>query len=584
MDLLIRFENPDNVDYKMLFYKGPRSRGIGKPIFNGETVVKKAAYGDVFCYKTIAEGYYTYKKAFIINEEDIAAGEKWISLSFDKKKNKGYEADSVNYWTDEVETKLVSGEYELHIDYELDTPAFSKDKAKHEFSTTKEYSEYVEAVCACNPAAKVYYLDEERKIPVVVISNEEKNEQESLHDLMCRMRENEHLKVMYQAQIHGNEPAAGEAALYAVKCFSQDEKLLQKMDIVIIPHVNPYGSEKFVRFADENKMNLNRDSLILESETTKKLREIYLGLMPEVFIDAHEFCGPFNDMFDEDNGNYLKMNDDIQVTCLNNLNRSQEIYIKEKEIIKNTLEQLKNKGFRCFCYKPGCDYSTSCGYTRIMNSLIFFIETNGIGRGKIHFERRVISQIETMKLLLGQIAEDAERIKDEVSYARVCRPDTFVLKHAVSEDDVLWISRLSYDFFGNVLGDKEEKSAYYNLSNAVKKMEFPKAYILDKKDNAVETVKEILVKNGVSYEELPAGSKIRAEVYKSWFGKKRWSHFKMMKLTEGAYVFKTNQIASNVIIASLEPEVEDMTKGNGIARPVDLFMKSYKKYPVYRIM
>ena len=135
MDLIIRFENPDNVNYNMLFFKGPRSRGIGKPIFNGETVVKDVQYGDVFCYKTFAEGYYTYKKAFIINEKDIANGEKWIPLIFDKKKNNGYEADSVNYWTDEVETKLVSGEYEIKKDYELDTPAFSEEKAMHEFTT-----------------------------------------------------------------------------------------------------------------------------------------------------------------------------------------------------------------------------------------------------------------------------------------------------------------------------------------------------------------------------------------------------------------------------------------------------------------
>ena len=583
MDLIIRFENPNNVNYKMLLFKGPRSRGIGKPIFNGETVVKDVQYGDVFCYKTFAEGYYTYKKAFIINEVDIANGEKWISLIFDKKKNSGYEADSVNYWTDEVETKLVSGEYEIKKDYELDTPAFSEGKAKHEFTTTDECIQYIEKICEKNDVVKRFFLDEERKIPVVVISNNIKSE-DSLQDAIRRIKENDHLKVMYQAQIHGNEPAAGEAALTVIKQTCQNKELLQKLDIVVIPNVNPYGSEKFVRFSDENKMNLNRDSLILESETTKKLRKIYLGLMPEVFIDAHEFCGPFNDMFDEEDGNYLKMNDDIQVTCLNNLNRSQKIYGKEKEIIAETLEQLAKKGFRCFCYRPTCDYSTSCGYTRIMNSFIFFIETNGIGRGKLYFDRRVVSQIEAMKLLLHYVGEKAEEIKKEVSLARISRPDSFVLKHTVDEEDIMWISRLSYDFFGNVKGDKEKKIAYYNLSKAVKIMDYPKAYVLDKKDKMTEKVKEILVENGAIFTELPEKSSLKAECYKEWFGKKYWSKKKDIKMKYGAYIFKTNQIASNVIIASLEPEVEDMTKGNGIARPVDLLMKSCKKYPVYRMM
>ena len=583
MDLIIRFENPDNVNYNMLFFKGPRSRGIGKPIFNGETVVKDVQYGDVFCYKTFAEGYYTYKKAFIINEKDIANGEKWIPLIFDKKKNNGYEADSVNYWTDEVETKLVSGEYEIKKDYELDTPAFSEEKAMHEFTTTDECVKYVEKICEENATINRFFLDDDKKIPVLVISNDITSE-ESLLAAIRKIKENNHLKVMYQAQIHGNEPAAGEAALTVIKQACQNEALLQKLDIVVIPNVNPYGSEKFVRFSDANKMNLNRDSLILESEMTKKLRKIYLELMPEIFIDAHEFCGPFNDMFDEEDGNYLKMNDDIQVTCLNNLNRSHKIYDKEKEIIAYTLEQLTNKGFRCFCYRPSCDYSTSCGYTRIMNSFIFFIETNGIGRGKLYFERRVVSQIEAMKLLLCQVAENAEEIKKEVALARECRPDRFVLKHTVDEEDVMWISRLSYDFFGNVKGDKEKKIAYYNLSKAVKSMNYPKAYVLDKKDKMTEKVKEILVENGAVFKELPEKSYLKAECYKEWFGKKYWAKKKEIKIKNGAYVFETNQIASNVIIASLEPEVEDMTKGNGIARPVDLLMKTCKKYPVYRIM
>lgn len=583
MDLVIRFENPDDINYKMLFYRGPRSRGIGKPVFNGETIVKDVEYGDVFCYKTFAEGYYTYKKAFIVNEADIANGEKWIRLSFDERKNNGYEADSVNYWTVEVETKLVSGKYEIKKDYELDTPAFSEEKAKHEFTTTDECIQYVKGICEENSVAKMFFLDDEKKIPVVIISYELKAE-ESLQDTITRIRENDHLKVMYQAQIHGNEPAAGEAALTVIKQICQNEGILQKMDVVVIPHMNPYGAEKFVRFSDEHKMNLNRDSLILESEMTKKLRKIYLELMPEVFIDAHEFCGPFNDMFDEEDGNYLKMNDDIQVTCLNNLNRSQEIYEKEKKIIKHTLKKLEEQGFRCFCYRPTCDYSTSCGYTRIMSSFIFFIETNGIGRGKIHFGRRVVSQIETMKLLLNQVAENAEAIKTEVACARASRPDEFILKHEVDEADVIWIPRLSYDFFGNVIGDREKKVPYCNLSKAAKIMPYPDAYILDKGDKMAEKVKDILVENGAVFEELPSMYVIKAECYKEWFGKKYWSKEKELKLREGAYIFRRNQIAYNVIIASLEPEVEDMTKGNGIARPVDLLMKNCKKYPVYRIM
>ena len=582
MDLILRFENSDKISCKLLLYKGPRSRGIGKPVLNSRSVLSNVKYGDVFCYKVYAEGYYTYKKAFIINESDIQKGEKWIKLSFDKRKNNGYEAESVNYWTEEVEKKLVSGEYELKNVLKLDTPAFSEEKAMHEFTTTDECIQYLKEICEGNPNATLFYLDDMKQIPVVVISDSIAKETD-LWKTIDTLKKNSRLKVMYQAQIHGNEPAAGEAALTAVKILSQDTELLKKADIVVVPHVNPYGSEKFVRFSDKNKMNLNRDSLILESETTKKLRKIYLGLMPEVFIDAHEFCAPFNGMFDEEEGNYLKMNDDIQVTCLNNLNRDQEIYRNEKKIIEYTLENLENKGFRCFCYRPTCDYSTSCGYTRSMSSFIFFIETNGIGRGKLHFERRVISQIEAIKLLISQVAQKSEEIKVLVEKARGEHPSEFVLKHEVSEEDVIWIRRPSFDFFGNVIGDQDKKEPYYNLDKAVKAMPYPKAYILDKSDKFTERIKGILKDNGAVFEELLPDSKIRAAKYKEWLGKKYWTREKEIKLKNGAYLFDLNQIASNVIIASLEPEVEDMTKGNGIARPADLLLQCGKKYPVYRV-
>ncbi|MCY8373281.1 M14 family zinc carboxypeptidase, partial [Bacillus haynesii] len=55
--------------------------------------------------------------------------------------------------------------------------------------------------------------------------------------------------VWLQGQIHGNEPAAGESALAIAEKLAgpYGDKVLDKINVIVVPRVNPDGSYQFNR-------------------------------------------------------------------------------------------------------------------------------------------------------------------------------------------------------------------------------------------------------------------------------------------------------------------------------------------------
>ena len=228
----------------------------------------------------------------------------------------------------------------------------------------------------------------------MIFTKEPLDDAETLDEALQRLAAGGRLKALYQAQLHGNEPAAGEGALAAVQKLAEiydggldsrssarkkncgktagAEKsscdmtecggiLTEAMDIVIIPFANENGSREFSRWetvcggencageiaasgsdngencvkeasaernraseigvsgSDGEKLDLNRDALLLRSEVTRAIHRIFCVLMPEIFIDAHEFSGRKRQVHEE-NGHYiLDSLDDIQITCVDHL-------------------------------------------------------------------------------------------------------------------------------------------------------------------------------------------------------------------------------------------------------------------------
>lgn len=84
------------------------------------------------------------------------------------------------------------------------------------------------------------------------------------------------IKVLFFAQQHGNEQSGKEGALLLAKTLIKPEYsyLFDKIDLVLIPQVNPDGSELNKR-RNANNMDLNRNHLIMTEPETNALHTFF---------------------------------------------------------------------------------------------------------------------------------------------------------------------------------------------------------------------------------------------------------------------------------------------------------------------
>jgi len=91
------------------------------------------------------------------------------------------------------------------------------------------------------------------------------------------------------ASQHGNEQSAKEAALWLIRDLATGklESLVKRINFLIIPQANPYGSF-FDKRRNEQDLDLNRDHVKLEAPEVEAIHHVFRAWMPEVTMDVHE--------------------------------------------------------------------------------------------------------------------------------------------------------------------------------------------------------------------------------------------------------------------------------------------------------
>ena len=587
----IIFETNKNVD--IVVFSTPNGMGEGTTVCDRRLTLEDAEAGFVFSYKAASAGFYTLISTVVIGEKDVAAGSKTVKIKLERRTGKGYEPELMYRWSDEIEDKMFGTEDLCNVDTNaLNTPAFCGETQGHRFTTLEEVVAFLQELERQSANAHLYFLDADRSIPVVLFTKTDLSEAKDLDSALTVMRTDGHLTIMYQAQIHGNEPASGEGALAVAEILAKDEVYLEKLDVALAPCVNRYGAEHFSRFGDTHKLNLNRDGLCLRSQIVRKLHWLYGRLMPEVFIDGHELAGRVSFVEKSERGYYLNHLDDIRIICVNNLNQGRGVFADAEKILCKTIVELQRQGFRTFFYKLSCDNTTSCGYARLRNSYTFLIESNGINLGKQHFARRVLSQREAVLSILRQASDKADTICRIVKNAREqmifmggrdAGENRFVLKHQASQESGIDVLRPSYDFFGRPVGNPGKMDRAYNIDTCIRSRLRPAAYLLPKGVEGTTEAAEILAANGAAYYELKNGAKVRAIQYSVSEDGILIGDEQTVIFEEGAYVFPMNQEGANVIAASLEPDVDDTVESKGSFVQAGILKKTESgDYPLYR--
>ncbi|MFN8255482.1 MAG: M14 family zinc carboxypeptidase [Bacteroidales bacterium] len=416
--------------------------------------------------------------------------------------------------------------------------------------------------------------------------------------------DNKKLKVIFFAQQHGNEQSGKEGALLLAERLTKPEYryLFEKIDLAIVPQMNPDGSEINSR-RNGNNMDLNRNHMIMTEPEVVALHRFYEKYMFEVNMDVHEYW-PFGD-------EYLKYgyrkNADITLGTLTNLATSQKIRdFSNQTITSEVFKHVNQQGYSTFVYcpggPPGIDYIRHSTFDvndgrqsfGILNGFGFIQEgMNGFDTFTDNLERRAISQMEGMFGMLlscyqhaGEIKKIVKEERKKLSSGKDLEKISIISEH-VRNGQKLQIPLFSYttktdsvviveDYRPVVksLLDIKKPIGYLIPKNNTKLTDWAKRQNLvtgklETKRNQKITMFEILSIDSIDFEGDKTANPVLNEKTKTEF----------TDLQNYVYI-PLHQIKSNMIILALEPK---SILGLGTYTQFEELLTAGTTFPVLRI-
>ena len=242
-------------------------------------------------------------------------------------------------------------------------------------------------------------------------------------------RDKSKIRVLILAQQHGNEQSGKEGALMLASVLTRPEMayIFDKIDLVIMPQVNPDGSEVNERY-NANKVDLNRNHLVLDQPEVLAVHKLFDRYKFEVTLDVHEY-NPYNE-------NWIALgyrrNSLETIGPVNNPNISEGLRaFAYSSFVPYLLSCYSGYGITASLYCPGGPPGTS--YIRhstfdindgrqsfgIQNTLSFIQEgMNGNDSFAENIINRSRAQMYGMKALLEFVHSNRETIKTLVDAGR----------------------------------------------------------------------------------------------------------------------------------------------------------------------
>ena len=549
-------------------------------------------------------GFYTVNKVRVVTPEQVGK-ETVIDVTtqmrvFDGDTIAKYQSTTYKEFSDAMMAMLNNHEglwYQEYSQY-LTTPVFN-DAKKHQQTTQEEMEAYIQSLDDANDNMYVYSIgksDADKDIPIVIFSLTDLSQAETLEEAAALIRANEKLTVHYQAQIHGNEPAGGEAALAAIgrlDTAAYGDRLLEKMNIYVIPRLNPDGSENYVRVEPTTGLNGNRDYLMARTVNVQAQHYVYNLFMPELAIDGHEYT--------VDNANNNQAYKDMMVAYGHNGNSGEAITTLAEDLCLAIKDDIQAKGLDYSFYTniTNNDYSVSgTMYMGLRGSVSFLLESRGIAFGNHTMDRRVIAHLISIDTLLNyayentevvQAASDAERQRIITNGLTYEDSDVLVVAHKQVSDDRLTHTNDKYNY---MTGEKT------GTNNVVPKKYVadvtrirPTAYVIPAGQEWTQDVLDLLDLHAITYEFYEAGTAFNLQQYLGTTEAITLSEEKAVMFGKGAYVITMNQPSALILTSLMEPDLkneyfEETDSGNtniyGNLAQLQVIPGNGENFPIYR--
>ena len=305
----------------------------------------------------------------------------------------------------------------------FETPAFAQGKTG--YTSHEEMTSFLDRLARRSGNMRVLpagLSQEGRTIPALVFTDFGRYTGADLRRLQRPI-------VFLVGQLHGNEPAGGEAMLALAQSLALGElkPLLQRVSVVIMPRGNPDGAHYFWR-GTARCVDINRDHLKVDLPETYAIRRMTYEYQPDIFVDAHEFSVATRWV---EKFNALQSYDFTMAYATHPNIYRPLTDMAERVFSRAIAREVDKAGYSHFWYYTtgydlkdkrvaggGTAPDIGRNYAGLQNSLSFLVETRGVGIGRDSFARRVHTHYVVMKSLLQTAADNAEDVRRVVRDAR----------------------------------------------------------------------------------------------------------------------------------------------------------------------
>lgn len=493
----------------------------------------------------------------------------------------------------------------------FDTPAFAPGKA--DFTTHAEMMAYLEALAARAGNMLVRtagWSQEGRVLPMLLFTNSRRFGPAELQRLNRPI-------VVLVGQLHGNEPAGGEAMLALAKALAEGElrPLLDRITVVIMPRANPDGAHYFWR-GTASCVDVNRDHLKVDLPETAAIRRMTAELPPDVFVDAHEFSVATRWI---DKFNALQFYDFTMAYATHPNIDPRLNDAAERLFSRNIARDVGAAGYSHFWYYTtaydlkdkrvaggGTAPDIGRNYAGLHNAISLLVESRGVGIGRDSLVRRVHTQYVVMASILKTAAEHAGEVRKVTQAAR----DEAIRRgrDPAADDRVAVTLKMPSRQQKLTMTDPETGNAkevevdWIDPREAVPALTRSRPYAYLVLPSFTEVARRLAM-SGIQVRRLKAPVELEVESYEVTERRQGGifveGHIRSTVTTEvrtrkrvfpaGTYVYAMGQPGANLLVAALEPESNSSfvaigivpSDRRGLANPQEA---APSEIPIYRLV
>ena len=586
--IILQAQSNINVELYTEFEEGELVTPLQVVTENDVTSYYYANVAGSYRYIASGSGYYTITKNLYISPQEAATCTT-IDVTPQKTAGQGWEAAKVGLYTDELLANKPSAK-ELWPAYQeaFETPFFTNTHAEHQYTTQQELEDYLTQLAAKTPNMYVFSAGQSGyglNVPLVIFTTTDLSGAKTLEDAAALVRGNGKMTVQYQAQMHGNETAACEGALAMVQKLSGSygDKLLQNLNVYVLPRLNPDGAKRYKRELTVTGLDMNKDFLLLRSVETQNVQHAAQLFNPAMIIDSHEYTA--DRTLTEDKFS------DLLIGAGYHLYTSADFRDTSISMVHSVFEAMETQNLTYSCYDNRMNSVSnyvSRNYASSQGTLFFLLESRGTGSGNIMYERRVVTHLVAATELLDYayenhtqisalVASERQRIID--NGATYEESDIIPLRIKNTAHPELNVQTVAYNTATGESFDFVQKVV--EGDEALRFRVTPTAYVLPA-ERWTQQVLNLMDRHGIRYTFLPAGSSVLLQQYTGTTTEASLAEEMAVTFSNGAYVFTMNQVGAMILANLMEPDVNSISAGSSTLAMAGIIPSENGVFPIYR--